>query len=123
MGRSVGLKEGLRTTNNGHLLVPVGEGHHDVEGGQEEAEVEERVAVGDSLLFVVHGPSDTVLPCHGLVGGQTLALLCPHQLVHLGVVRGADAAGAQGLILAYIQYVDVCFQAWSWNASFWSIYM
>lgn len=77
----------------GYLLVPVGQGHHDVEGGQEEAEVEEGVAVGDTLLFVVHGPSHSVLARVGLgVCGQALALFSLHQLVHLGVVGGADAA-------------------------------
>lgn len=80
-----------RATNSRYLLVPVGEGHHDVEGGQEEAEVEEGVAVGDSLLFVVHSSSHSILPCRGLaVGGQNLAVLSLHQLVHLGVVGGAD---------------------------------
>lgn len=84
-----------RTTNNRYLLVPVGEGHHDVEGGQTEAEVEEGVAVGDSLLFVVHGPSGSVLPYCDLRGGQNLTLLSLHQLVHLGVVGGADTVAGE----------------------------
>lgn len=46
----------------GYLLVPVSEGHHDVERSQQEAEVEEGVAVGHAVLFVVHGAVDSVLP-------------------------------------------------------------
>lgn len=79
-----------------YLLVPVGEGHHDVEGGQKKAEVEKGVAVGDSLLLVVHGPSYSILPRLVLgIDGQTLSLLCPHQPVHLGVVGGADAVNTR----------------------------
>lgn len=82
----------MRLRKRSYLLVPVGERHHDVEGGQEEAEVEEGVAVGDSLLFVVHSPLHSALACVSLgVGGQALALLSLHQLVHLGIVGGADA--------------------------------
>lgn len=33
---------------------PVGEGHHDVQRGQEEDEMEEEVAVSDSLRLVVN---------------------------------------------------------------------
>lgn len=73
-----------------HLLVPVGESHHDVEGSQQEAEVEEGVAVGDTILFVVHSPANSIFPYRGLLNGQTLTLLGLHQLVNLGVVRGAD---------------------------------
>jgi len=36
--------------------VPVGEGHHDVQRGQEQHEVEEGVGVGDAVLLVVCGP-------------------------------------------------------------------
>lgn len=55
--------------------------------------MEEGVAVGDSIPFVVHGPSDSVLTYRGLFdGGKTLTFLCLHQLVHLGVVGGADTA-------------------------------
>lgn len=79
----------------GHLLVPVSESHHDVEGGQKEAEVEEGVAVGDALFFVVYGPSDSVFTCHLFVSGQTLALLSLHQLVHLGVVGRSDAVAGE----------------------------
>ena len=82
------LTAGLRYSH-----VPVGERHHDVEGGQEQAEVEEGVAVGHGLLFVVHGAAHSVLPgARVVVGGQTLTLLRLHQLVHLRVVGGADAA-------------------------------
>lgn len=81
--------------NNRHLLVPVGESHHDVEGGQKKGEVEEGVAVGDSLLFIVHGPSDSVLPYWGLCDGQTLSFLGLHQPVHLGVVGGADTVASK----------------------------
>ena len=75
-----------------YLLVPVGESHHDVERGQAEAEVEEGVAVGDPVLFVVHGTSDPALTVGGLVVcSQSLALLCLHQLVYLCVVGRTDA--------------------------------
>lgn len=41
----------------GYGPVPVGEGHHNVERGQEEHEVEEGVAVLDHvLLIVLHSP-------------------------------------------------------------------
>ena len=54
--------------------------------------MKEGVAVGDPVLLVVHSPSHSVLPVRGLeVGGQTLDFLGLHQLVHLGVVGGADA--------------------------------
>lgn len=74
--------------------VPVGEGHHDVEGSEEEVEVEEAVVVGHPILLVVIG---TMLPVlRGLTARPGRALLCQHQLVHLAVVRGADAAGTGG---------------------------
>lgn len=38
------------------IPVPVGQSHHDVKRGQEEHEVEERVAVRDAILLVVYGP-------------------------------------------------------------------
>ena len=37
-----------------YSLVPVGELHHDVEGGQHHQSMEEGVAVGDPILLVVH---------------------------------------------------------------------
>lgn len=52
--------------------------------------MEEGVAVGDGIFFVVHGPMDSVLLYCGHSSGQTLAVLSLHQLVHLGVVGGAD---------------------------------
>lgn len=58
--------------------------------------MEEGVAVGDSLLLVVHGPSYSVLPCRVLGSdGQTLVLLRLHQPVHLGVVGGADTVNTR----------------------------
>lgn len=73
--------------------VPVGEGHHDVERGQEEAEVEEGVVVGHSLLLVVHGTPNPPLVWGVIhIHGQTLPLLRLHQPVDLSVVGGADAA-------------------------------
>ena len=80
-----------------YALVPVGERHHDVEGGQEEAEVEEGVAVSDAVLLVVHGPPDAVLAHGGLRHGQDLPFLGLHQLVDLGVGGGADAAEGQSV--------------------------
>lgn len=91
---SLSVREEYR--QNAYLLVPVGEGHHDVEGGQKEADVEEGVAVGDRLPFVVHGPSGSVLPYRSLHGGQTLILLGLHQLVHLGVVGWANTVADKG---------------------------
>lgn len=63
------------------IPVPVGQSHHDVKRGQEEHEVEERVAVRDAILLVVHGPvwpvslveilrRWTVLDQSGLVASQ-----------------------------------------------------
>lgn len=65
--------------------VPVGEGHHDVEGSEEEAEVEEAVAVGDALLLVVIGTVHPALCCC-LSPSSSSALLRQHQLIDLGVV-------------------------------------
>lgn len=80
-----------------HAPVPVGERHHDVQGGKHQAEVEERVAVGDAILLVVKGPAlgghHLLLLC-GLQYGR--ALLCPQQAVHLPVVGGAQTAGDGG---------------------------
>ncbi len=39
----------------GNIPVPVCQCHHDVQGSQEKHEVEERVAVGDSILLIVNG--------------------------------------------------------------------
>ena len=77
--------------------VPVGEGHHDVEGCEEQHEVEEGVAVLDRLsLVVLHTLGATTLhlsilgdPCGalfhhgGVIGGQD-------QLVHLAIVGRPD---------------------------------
>ena len=38
---------------NKYLLVPMGEGHHDVERSQAEHEVEEAVAVGNAVLLII----------------------------------------------------------------------
>lgn len=69
-----------------HVLVPVGECHHDVQGGEHQAEVEEGVAVGDAILLVVEGPAlaGHLLLLRGLQHGW--AVLCLHQAVHLPVV-------------------------------------
>lgn len=37
-----------------HLLEPVGDGHHDVEGSQEEDKMEVGVAVDGSLSLIIH---------------------------------------------------------------------
>lgn len=70
--------------NQIHLLVPVGEGHHDVQRGQAEVEVEKGIAVGDCFLLIVHRPAYAVLSYHALFNCPS-ALSCLHQLVHLGV--------------------------------------
>lgn len=65
--------------------------------GQHQAEVEEGVAVGDSVLLVVEGPA--LADCHLLLlrGLQhRRALLRLHQAVHLPVVGGAQAVGEVG---------------------------
>lgn len=38
----------------GYLLEPVGDGHHDVEGSQEEDKMEVGVAVDGPLSLIVH---------------------------------------------------------------------
>lgn len=78
-----------------HIPVPVCQCHHDVQGSQEEHEVEERVAVGDSILLIVNGTvaaitlfkafwSGSVLDQSRLVAGKG-------QFVHLSVAGVADA--------------------------------
>lgn len=85
-------REERRAVVDRYLLVPVGEGHHNVERSQEQAEVEEGVAVGHSLLFVVHSTSRSVVWGAGVViSGQIAGFLRLHELVHLSVVGGADA--------------------------------
>lgn len=85
----------LIKTSQGHIPVPVGQCHHDVQGSQEEHEVEERIAVGDSILLVVNGTvgaiahfkvlwSGTILDQSGLVTGEG-------QFVHLSIAGVADA--------------------------------
>lgn len=80
--------------------VPVGEGHHDVEGGQEEHEVEEGVAVGDSVLLVVHGPVLAIFHVKVLrvvaILNQGRLVTGQRQFVHLGVGGVADAIGMNG---------------------------
>lgn len=92
-GRSWWKRTARLGQGQGHLPVPVGERHHDVERSQAEAEVEEGVVVGDPILLVVHGPSCPVLLHRGHVGRQTLAVFRLHQPVHLGVVGRADTWG------------------------------
>lgn len=77
-----------------HAPVPIGERHHDVQGGEHQAEVEEGVAVGDAVLLIVKGLACHVLLLRALQYGR--ALLRPHQSVHLLVVRGAHTAGEGG---------------------------
>lgn len=85
----------INTSSHGHIPVPVCQCHHDVQGSQEKHEVEERVAVGDSILLIVNGMvgaithfkvlwSGTILDQSRLVAGEG-------QFVHLGVARVADA--------------------------------
>lgn len=66
----------------GYLLVPVGESHHDVQGGQTEVEVEKGVVVRDSFLFIIHGPEYAVLAHHAR-STRPRARLGLHQLVYL----------------------------------------
>lgn len=77
-----------------HAPVPVGERHHYVQGREHQAEVEERVAVGDAIVLIVEGPAPAgrhLLLLRGLQRGR--ALLCLHQVVNLPVVRGAQTVG------------------------------
>ncbi len=85
----------INTSSHGHIPVPVCQCHHDVQGSQEKHEVEERVAVGDSILLIVNGTvgaithfkvlwSGTILDQSRLVAGEG-------QFVHLGVARVANA--------------------------------
>lgn len=81
---------------SGHLPVPVGERHHDVEGGQEQHEVEEGVGVRDSILLVVHSPVHSpLLKAVSLrpVLDQGRLITGEGQLVHLGVGRVTDTEG------------------------------
>lgn len=71
-----------------HTPVPVGECHHNVDRSEYQAQVEEGIAVGDTVLLVVKGPA---LGDHHLLlllrGVQhRRALLRLHQAVHLPVV-------------------------------------
>lgn len=66
--------------------------------GQHQAEVEEGIAVGDTILLVVIGSAPTdghLLLLHSLHG----TLLRLHQAVHLPVVRGSQAVGEEGRLL------------------------
>lgn len=47
------LKEAWREGDTWFLPVPVGEGHHHVEGGQGQHEVEEGVTVGHCVFLIV----------------------------------------------------------------------
>lgn len=49
-----------------HLLVPVGEGHHDVQGRQTEVEVEEGVVISDTILLIVYSSAYTILSHHSI---------------------------------------------------------
>ena len=74
-----------------HLLVPVGEGHHDVERGQKEVKMKERIAIGDPILFIIHHPPQAIL-AHFALHIRVLPFLCLHQPIHLSVAGGADTA-------------------------------
>lgn len=76
------------------LPVPVGKRHHDMQGGQHQAEVKEGIAVGDAILFIVIGSALT--DGHLLLSSLCCTLLCLHQAVHLPVVRGSQAVGEEG---------------------------
>ena len=69
-----------------HVPVPVGERHHDMDGSEHQTQVEEGVAVGDTVLLVVEGPAlgDHHLLLRGVQHRR--ALLRLHQAVHLPVV-------------------------------------
>lgn len=53
-------------------------------------EVEEGVAVGDSLLLIVHGSAYSILSHYTLPSSLSSALLRLHQLVYLGVAGRTD---------------------------------
>lgn len=83
------IKKKKKICNQIHLLVPVGESHHDVQRGQTEVEVETGVAVSDFLLLIVHGPAYAVLSHHTLSNCPS-TLLGLHQLVYLGITGRTD---------------------------------
>lgn len=60
-------------------------------------EVEKGIAVGDTVLLVVHGPAYAVLTHHSLSRGP-FALLRLHQPVYLSVTGGTDAAGGTEIV-------------------------
>ena len=78
--------------------VPVGEGHHDIQRGQEQHEVEEGVGVGDAVLLVVRGAGLPVAAAAlleavsvGPVLHQSRLVAGQSQLVHLRGGRVPDA--------------------------------
>lgn len=83
-------KKKIIACNQVHLLVPVGESHHDIQRGQTEVEVEKRVAVSDSILLIVHSPADAVLSHHTLFNRPSRLGL--HELVHLSVTGRTDTS-------------------------------
>lgn len=71
--------------------------------GEHQAEVEEGVAVGDTVLLVVEGPALAVRHLLLLRGLQhRRALLRLHQAVYLPVVRGAQTGGGGGRMCLWL---------------------
>lgn len=98
--RSAGLTA-VSVWSEGYLPVPVGEGHHNIERGQEEHKVEEGVAVLNPVLLVVlHalGSSDFLWKVGGAAAtlSQDDRVFGGHgQLVHLAGAGGPNAETKQ----------------------------
>lgn len=75
--------------------VPAGYGHHDVQGGTAEHQVEEGVVILHPVLLVVYSPPwPSIFFIAGSIGGVTKDnTVAPRegQLVHLAVARSTDA--------------------------------
>lgn len=83
-----------------------------MQGGQHQTEVEEGVAVGDTILLIVIGSATTdshLLLLHNLCW----TLLCLHQTVHLTVVRGSQAVGEEGRLLGPLTEMGRHIRVWS----------
>lgn len=77
-----------------------------MQGGQHQAEVEEGVAVGDTILLIVIGSAITDGHLLLLLHHLCWTLLCLHQAVHLTVVRGSQAVREEGRLLGPLAEVD-----------------